>query len=130
MDLLFEKLLEVSRSRWWQLVSATLIGGVFTAAVAAGADWLPEHASFRDTLAAAVPYALGGAALGFVAGGFLLWVDAGQRARKTRDGTRITLRERFLLACLILGFALGGFSILCCVLMTVVRAVQFVVEQF
>jgi hypothetical protein len=107
-----------------------LIGGIFSAGVAAGAGSLPEHASVRDTLAATAPYLLGGAAVGFLAGGFLLWVDAGRRAREARGGTRITLRERFLLACLILGFALGGFSILCCALMTVVRAVQFVVEQF
>jgi hypothetical protein len=128
MDLLFEKLLEVSRARWWQLVAAMLVGGSFVGSVAGGAGWLPEHASFRDTVAGAAPYALGGAAVGFVAGGFLLWVDAGQRAREARGGTRLTVRERFLLACLILGFALGGFSILCCALMTVVRAVQFVVE--
>ena len=64
--------------------------------------------------------------LGLSAALFLLWVDAGQRCRELRHDFRLTFRERLLILCLVVGFALGALSLLCAPIMGVVEAVALV----
>jgi hypothetical protein len=116
MDFFLERFFEASRARWWQVVASVCIGAVFATAAAWDQD---------ETIAHAAPFALGGAALGLLAALFLLWVDAAQRTRAARPDHPITLRERVLIACLIIGFALGGLSIVCMIIMGVIRVVEF-----
>ena len=116
MEFFFERLLEASRARWWQVLASVIICA--TLGLTAGLG----EADARPHLGA---YALGGGALGLAAALILLWVDAGQRAREARHEHRLTLRERLLAACLIFAFALGAFSIACMVLMGIVRAIEF-----
>jgi hypothetical protein len=63
--------------------------------------------------------------IGLLAAILLLWIDAARRTRESRGDTRLTFRERFMLACIILGFVLGGISMLSCALMGVIRAISY-----
>jgi heme O synthase-like polyprenyltransferase len=117
MEFFFERLLEASRARWWQVLASVIICATLAFFAALG------EADARTHLAA---YTLGGGALGLIAAVILLWVDAGQRSREARHDHRLTLRERVMVACLIFGFALGAFSLFCAMLMGVIRAIEFV----
>jgi len=116
MEFFFERLFEVSRARWWQVLASVIICAVLAGSVAMNEPDARQHLA---------GYALGGGALGLLAAVVLLWVDAGQRAREARQDHRLTLRERVMVACLIFGFALGAFSLVCAVLMGILRAIEF-----
>ena len=116
MDFFFEKFFEASRARWWQVVAAICIGG----ACAAAAAW-----EAQPTVTNATRFAMGGGAVGLLAAVFLLWIDAGQRARETRGDIRLTLRERFMIASLLFAFAMAGISLLSCAFMSIVQAIGF-----
>jgi heme O synthase-like polyprenyltransferase len=116
MEFFFERLLEASRARWWQVLASVIICSTLAFFAALGEPGARPH------LAA---YTLGGGVLGTLAAVILLWVDAGQRAREARHDHRLTLRERFMVACLVFGFALGALSLCCAMLMGVIRAIEF-----
>jgi len=123
MDYFLERFFEASRARWWQVLASICVGAIFgtmaawdygrTTTIAAGV----KHAA---------PYAVGGGVLGLIAALVLLWVDAGQRMREANGQTRLTWRERFMVACLVLAFALAAFSCLCGALMGIVQAIDFI----
>jgi len=117
MDFFFECFFEASRARWWQVLAAACIGATLAATVAWGMEPSAAHAA---------RYAVGGGVLGLLAALWLLWIDAGQRMREARGETRLTLRERFMVGCLIFGFALGAFSLVCAAIMFVIRTIEFV----
>ena len=117
MEYFFERLLEASRARWWQVLASMVICATLGLTAGLGEPAARQHRG---------AYVLGGAALGFVGALILLWVDAGQRAREARHDHRLTLRERVMVACLVFAFALGAFSLACGLLMGVIRLIQFV----
>ena len=117
MDVFLEYFFEVSRARWWQVLAATVAGAAFTASAA----W-----EMQPGVAHAVPYAIGGGIIGLLAAVFLLWIDAARRTRQARGEARLTLRERFMLACLIFGFAIAALSLLSCAFMGIIQAIQWV----
>jgi hypothetical protein len=116
VDFFLERFFAASRARWWQLVAAVCIGALFGGMAAS-----ETGAPVRNC----APAAAGGAALGLLGGLFLVWVDAGQRCREARQDARLTVREKILVACLIVGFTLGAISMLCGAIMAVVRGVEF-----
>jgi hypothetical protein len=116
MEDFLERFFDASRAKWWQLVAAVCIGALFGLIGLSNAD---------VSVSSVVPYVAGGAVLGLFGGLFLLWVDAGQRCREVRGEMRLTLRERLLAGCVIVGFTLGGLSALCGVVMGIVRIVEF-----
>jgi hypothetical protein len=116
MEYFLERFFDASRAKWWQLLAAVGIGALFGLI---GVD--KSDASVSSVL----PYVAGGALLGLFAGLFLLWVDAGQRCREFRGEVRLTMRERLLAGCIIVGFTLGGLSALCGIIMAVVRVVEW-----
>src|SRR5215213_9103044 len=102
MEFFLEQFFQASRAKWWQLLAATLVGAIFgLIGVHHGDQGVPN----------VIPCVASGAALGFVAGLFLLWVDAGQRCREMRNDSRLTFRERILAGGVILGLTLGMLSI-------------------
>jgi len=116
MEFFFEKFFEASRASWWQVLAAVCIVAFLAFTVA-----LQESHSVADSAG----YAAGGGVAGLIAGVFLLWIDAGQRAREARGENRLTLRERFMIGGLIFGFALGALSLFFAVLMGLMQAVRF-----
>jgi hypothetical protein len=119
MDFFFEKFLEVSRARWWQVLASVCIVAVMGAMVGMNGE------TGQPTAAHIGRCALGGGAMGLLGAVFLLWIDAGQRAREGRGDLRLTLRERLMIGCLIFGFAVGAFSLLCGALMALSGAIDF-----
>ena len=115
MEYFLERFFDASRAKWWQLLAAVCIGALF------GLIGVSQSGA---SVSSVLPYVACGAVLGLFAGLFLLWVDAGQRCRESRGDVRVTLRERLLIGCLIIGFTLGGLSALCGIIMAVVRAVE------
>jgi hypothetical protein len=120
MDFFFEKFFEASRARWWQVLASVCIIAAIGATVGMNGE------AGKPTTAHVTGCALGGGAMGLIGAVFLLWIDAGQRAREARGDMRLTLRERFMVGCLIFGFALGAFSLLCGALMAIVGTIDFV----
>jgi len=118
MDSFLERFFQASRARWWQVLAAICIGALF--GFMGAWDHGPSTA-FAAGVKHAAPYAVGGGALGLLAALFLLWVDATRRARDAR----LTCVERILIACLILGFALGAFSLLCGLLMGIIKTIDY-----
>jgi heme O synthase-like polyprenyltransferase len=119
MDFFFEKFFQASRARWWQVLASVCIVAVIGATVGMNGE------TGQPTAAHVGRCALGGGAMGLIAAVFLLWIDAGQRAREARGDMRLTLRERFMVGCLIFGFALGAFSLLCGAVMAITHVVEF-----
>ena len=116
MEDLFERLLTAFRAKWWKLVAAACIGAVGSLVAIGDSEQRPANV---------LPYVAGGAAIGFIAGLFLLWVDAGQARRELRNDKRPLLRERALIGCLVVGLGLGVLSVICAALMGIVHVVEF-----
>ncbi len=123
MDFFLEKFFEASRARWWQVLASVCVVAVMGAMVGVNGE------TGKPTAAHVAGCALGGGAMGLIGAVFLLWIDAGQRAREARGDMRLTLRERFMVGCLVFGFAIAAFSLLCGALMAIVGVIDFFKRQ-
>ena len=117
MERFYERFLGAFTSQWWKVTAAAVIGAVFSLGVAAKDESIRPHAALA---------LFGGGAVGFLAGAFLVWVDAGQARRERTGRGRVTLRERLLQVMLIVGFGLGAISILFAAIAGVVRVIAWV----
>ncbi|HEX8521379.1 MAG TPA: hypothetical protein VF669_03920 [Tepidisphaeraceae bacterium] len=114
MEHFLSRFLESSRDRGWQVGAAICIGCIF--GFLTGFNYDPSGSLLA--------YTVGGGYMALAASLFLVWVDAARRHREDHPDYPLSLRERFFIALMILGFSIGAVSMLCGCIMGIIHIIE------